>query len=127
MKFREYQKKADLFAAYPTSCYIKHLPSANDYVREECIPYLYPALALSEETGEVLGKIAKYVRKKDFSYDTYSALKEQVKLELGDVLWQMAALATEFELDLDDIAEANLTKLEDRKARDVIVGNGDDR
>ena len=47
--------------------------------------------------------------------------------ELGDVLWYVAQLATELELDLDEIAEANLEKLLSRQRRGVLSGSGDDR
>jgi hypothetical protein len=39
----------------------------------------------------------------------------------------VAQLATELELDLDAIAEANLAKLASRVARNVIAGSGDRR
>ena len=47
--------------------------------------------------------------------------------ELGDVLWYVAQLATELELDLDKIAQANLDKLLSRQRRGVLSGSGDDR
>jgi hypothetical protein len=39
----------------------------------------------------------------------------------------VAQLATELELDLEDIAAANLEKLASRAARNVIGGSGDRR
>jgi NTP pyrophosphatase (non-canonical NTP hydrolase) len=47
--------------------------------------------------------------------------------ELGDVLWYVAQLATELELDLDKIAQANLDKLLSRQRRGVLSGSGDER
>jgi NTP pyrophosphatase (non-canonical NTP hydrolase) len=47
--------------------------------------------------------------------------------ELGDVLWYVAQLASELELDLDEIAEENLQKLLSRQRRGVLSGSGDDR
>ncbi len=47
--------------------------------------------------------------------------------ELGDVLWYVAQLASELDLDLDEIAEANLEKLLSRQRRGVLSGSGDDR
>ena len=63
----------------------------------------YPLIAIGEEVGEVLGKIAKYGRKKSMSveeviidikskYPDALELREAVKKELGDVLWQWAVL-----------------------------------
>ena len=48
-------------------------------------------------------------------------------LELGDVLWYLAELCTQLGVSLDDIAAANLKKLEDRTARGKLAGDGDDR
>ena len=47
--------------------------------------------------------------------------------ELGDVLWYVAQLATELDLDLDEIAARNLEKLLSRQRRGVLSGSGDDR
>jgi hypothetical protein len=43
------------------------------------------------------------------------------------VLWYVAQLATELNLELEQIAAANLSKLADRAARNVISGSGDRR
>jgi NTP pyrophosphatase (non-canonical NTP hydrolase) len=43
------------------------------------------------------------------------------------VLWYVAQLATELDLSLEVIAEANLAKLSSRAARNVISGSGDRR
>ena len=51
---------------------------------------LYPYLALCEEAGEVAGLFAKRIRdgeKSDF--------RDNLRKELGDVLWQCAAIASE--------------------------------
>ncbi|HEY6763270.1 MAG TPA: MazG nucleotide pyrophosphohydrolase domain-containing protein [Candidatus Sulfotelmatobacter sp.] len=47
--------------------------------------------------------------------------------ELGDVLWYVAAIASELDTDLGFVAEENLRKLNDRKARGVIPSEGDNR
>jgi len=47
--------------------------------------------------------------------------------EIGDVLWYCARLADELGLSLSQIAEENMEKLLDRKARGVIGGSGDNR
>jgi NTP pyrophosphatase (non-canonical NTP hydrolase) len=47
--------------------------------------------------------------------------------ELGDVLWYVAQIATELDLDLDEIAAENLEKLLSRQRRGVLSGSGDDR
>ena len=84
---------------------------------------IYPTLGLCGEAGEVADKVKKVLRDNggQFSPDVRQALK----LELGDVLWYVAQLASELDFSLDDIAAANLAKLASRAARDVIGGSGD--
>src|SRR3990172_3451117 len=70
--------------------------------------FLYPALGLSGETGEVLEIIKKIVR------DRRTVTEEDTKKiegELGYVLFYLAQLAARFNLSLDDIAKNNLKKL----------------
>lgn len=83
----------------------------------------YPALGLAEEAGEVVGKIKRMYRDDCPFMET----REKVKAELGDVLWYVAAIANEFQLSLNDIAEANLEKVLDRSRRGVLKGSGDNR
>jgi NTP pyrophosphatase (non-canonical NTP hydrolase) len=109
MNFTEYQQKAKATAKYPV---IGH-------------GVIYPTLGLTNEAGEVAGKIKKVFRDKDgiISEET----REALKAELGDVLWYLAQVATELNLSLDEIAEHNIAKLLDRQARGKIQGDGDNR
>ena len=109
MNFTEYQQKAKATAKYPV---IGH-------------GVIYPTLGLTNEAGEVAGKIKKVFRDKDglISDET----REALKAELGDVLWYLSQVATELNLSLDEIAEHNIAKLLDRQARGKIQGDGDNR
>lgn len=100
--FNEYQERAHSFAKYGD--------------RE-----MYPVLALAEEAGEVVGKFAKALRK------GVEVDRDAVAKELGDVLWNLSEIATLLDLDLEGIAIGNVEKLEDREARGVVVGEGDNR
>jgi NTP pyrophosphatase (non-canonical NTP hydrolase) len=86
---------------------------------------IYPTLGLCGEAGEVADKVKKVIRDRGGVFD--AGVREALRLELGDVLWYVAQLATELDLDLDDVATANLDKLASRAARNVIGGSGDDR
>jgi NTP pyrophosphatase (non-canonical NTP hydrolase) len=86
---------------------------------------LYPTLGLCGEAGEVAEKVKKVLRDNDGRFDPEAVAL--IALELGDVLWYVAQLATELDLRLEDIAEQNLAKLASRAARNVLGGSGDRR
>ncbi|HVN14552.1 MAG TPA: nucleoside triphosphate pyrophosphohydrolase family protein [Anaerolineales bacterium] len=109
MNLNEYQTKSRATAKYPA---IGH-------------PVIYPTLGLTNEAGEVSGKIKKVFRDKDGQISPET--REALKAELGDVLWYLAQICTELDLTLDEVAEYNLAKLLDRQARGKIRGDGDNR
>lgn len=109
MTFSEYQQLSRRTARYP------------DLGRN----FIYPTLGLAGETGEVAEKIKKILRDKNGLIDETS--REEIKKEMGDVLWYLAQLAAELNITLEDVAAANLKKLADRLERNQINGEGDDR
>lgn len=109
MNFQEYQEKSRKTAKYPDA--------GNNYI--------YPTLGLSGEAGEVAEKIKKVIRDKGGVVD--DATRDDIKKELGDVLWYVTQLAAELGISLDDVAESNIKKLYDRMDRGVLGGNGDNR
>ncbi len=86
---------------------------------------VYPTLGLANEAGEVAGKVKKIFR--DRNGVISDADREALKGELGDVLWYLTQICTELDLTLEEVAEANLTKLFSRLERGVIGGEGDHR
>jgi NTP pyrophosphatase (non-canonical NTP hydrolase) len=88
-------------------------------------PIVYPTLGLTNEAGEVAGKVKKIFRDHGgvVSDDDRAALT----LELGDVLWYMAELCTQLGISLEDVAARNIEKLRGRQARGTLLGDGDDR
>jgi NTP pyrophosphatase (non-canonical NTP hydrolase) len=109
MQGNEYQSRALETAIYPNQ-------GQN---------FIYPALGLVGEAGEVAEKVKKIIRDGDgFLTDTD---KEKIAKELSDVCWYVAVLAHEIDYSLDEIFEINLAKLASRKERGVISGSGDDR
>ena len=89
--------------------------------------YMEKALGLAGETGEVIEKIKKMIRDKNGVFSPTPEDLEELGKELGDVLWYLSAVADYNHLSLQDIAENNLKKLEDRQARNKIHGSGDNR
>ena len=86
---------------------------------------IYPTLGLTGEAGEVADKVKKLIRDRGGVVDEH--FREDVALELGDVLWYLAQLATELGLSLEEVASANLSKLKRRSQRGTLQGEGDHR
>ena len=89
--------------------------------------YMEKALGLAGETGEVMEKVKKMIRDKNGVFSPTPEDLEELKKELGDVLWYLSALAFYNGIDLDDVARVNLDKLRSRKQRNQIHGSGDNR
>ena len=106
MDLAEYQKNARNTAVYPKSL------EGGIY---------YPALGLAGEVGELLNKIKKTAR------DGRKLEIDDVKSELGDVLWYVSQIAEEMGISLDEVASSNIEKLRSRMERGVISGSGDRR
>lgn len=126
MELNEYQRLAAATAKYNTDIFavIEHENENVTWESEVPLPFIYPVLALAEETGEVAGKVAKFIRKRG---DDLVGLREVVLPELGDVLWQLSEAARQFDLTLEEVAQYNLDKLQGRAVRGTLVGEGDDR
>ena len=80
----------------------------------------YMVANLTSEAGEVAGKYAKWIR--DGVLDEAGMQKEA-----GDVLWQVAGLATVMGWSLADLASQNLKKLAARQTNNTLTGSGDER
>jgi NTP pyrophosphatase (non-canonical NTP hydrolase) len=89
MKFTEFQRRAK---QTDHSDYQNHL------------------LGLSAGAGAVAA-VAK--TRKDYG-ESFGGFRKQMREELGDVLWYVAAIANDLELDLDDVAQANLHRTHTR-------------
>jgi NTP pyrophosphatase (non-canonical NTP hydrolase) len=86
---------------------------------------VYPTLGLTNEAGEVAGKVKKIFRDKGGQITPED--RDALKKELGDVLWYLAQICTELDLTLEEVAQANLHKLFSRLERGTIKGEGDTR
>lgn len=107
MDFETYQEATEQTAIYPG--------------QGEWVGKMYCTLALVGESGEVAEKMKKAIREGDDEYI------EQAEKELGDVLWYLARLCEEMDTSLDEVADQNIEKLLDRKEREALTGQGDDR
>lgn len=100
----DYQSQALFTAVYP-----------KEFALQYCL------LKLTSEAGEAADKLGKAMRK------SVPVDPEALAYELGDTLWYIAATAKELGYSLSEIAEMNISKLQDRSIRGVIIGDGDNR
>ncbi len=108
MKLNEYQELTSKTAIYP---------------KEHGVNYCI--LGLNGESGELCNKYKKVIR------DNNGVLSEEKRKDLiqetGDCLWYISQLCSELGVTLSEVAESNISKLLDRKQRNVITGSGDNR
>lgn len=82
-------------------------------------------LGLVGESGEVADRVKKIMRDHGGEPTVEDGVK--ILLELGDTLWYVAEAAHYFGFSLEEVAKANLDKLEKRLQNGTIHGEGDYR
>jgi NTP pyrophosphatase (non-canonical NTP hydrolase) len=90
--------------------YQKQAVRTNRVKGEKRDAIMVPLLGLAGEAGSLLTEYKKWLREGD----RYRPFTDQVSEEIGDILWYLASIAEQEGLDLQEIAEENLTKLRDR-------------
>ena len=106
MEFREFQERAAETDQNPEPAQSLSRGELVAPTRAEVIPLL----GMVGEVGSLLGEYKKLLR----DGETHRRFKDEVAEELGDILWYVAAVASKFGLSLNQIAEDNLRKTEDR-------------
>lgn len=125
------------------------------HAMETCMPscrnFSYMMLNLVGEVGEFASKVGKRIRldevriaenrltvcrvpaEEDSEETRRQILEEEdqadkaLMLEAGDILWQLAGLCEVKGWTLEQVGEMNLAKLQSRKVRGRIAGEGDYR
>lgn len=112
LSFSEYQIEARKTAVY----------SRDDFMNEG---FIYTALGLNGEAGEVAEHAKKMIRDDDclLSDDRIQALKK----ELGYVLWYLSNTCDEIGCTLEEVALLNIEKLRKRMESGKIHGSGSNR
>lgn len=101
------------FDQYQVTAYTFALPKAKSA--------LYMSSNLAGEVGEACSLIAKAERAGT------DVDQEALKKELGDVLWMVAGMCSLYGFSLSEVAASNISKLDSRKSRGVLLGSGDNR
>lgn len=110
MDFSDYQDRAEETAIFPDE-----LP---DFVNTGQV---YTVLGQAGESGEISEKMKKAIREDDEQYI------QEMRDEVGDVLWYLSQVCEEFDWDMGDVAQENIEKLQDRQRRGKLEGKGDSR
>ncbi|MBR9702405.1 nucleoside triphosphate pyrophosphohydrolase family protein [Candidatus Woesearchaeota archaeon] len=111
MTFDEYHKKA--------------LSTVDEQSNDEFQIYMARVLGIVGEAGEVADKFKKIVWHREGVVNEED--KEEIKKELGDVLWYVAALSDALGFTLEEVATTNISKLKYRKENNLLRGDGDNR
>jgi len=122
VNFNDYQQKARRFKIYPRHrfCDYCHCKHADPLGALE-----YTVLGLTNEAGEVAGKVKKIAR--DQGGEITEENRKAILKELGDALWYLSATCDEIGAELSDVAAANIKKLDERAKKDTLHGDGDNR
>ena len=91
-------------------------PGAGQHNFQEIV---YLTLGLASEAGELAGKLKKIVRGDNINPEDFVA-------EAGDVLWYLARICDNINIDLEQLAEYNCKKLSARKEAGTIQGEDQD-
>jgi NTP pyrophosphatase (non-canonical NTP hydrolase) len=126
----QYLKSKSATRVYDASFNEYQLDTRSTAIYSKDKAFSYLILGLTSEAGEIAGKYKKvirdYVSHEDLE-DMGTEWKKDFLSELGDVLWYVSRIADELGVSLSEIAERNISKLQDRKSRGVIKGSGDNR
>lgn len=97
--------------------WVKDSPKVNKKI--DLLMYYF--LGLIGEVGELAEKVKKWKRD-ETELDIHA-----LKLEIGDIMWYLASISNEFNIDLEEVIHLNIEKLERRAKENKLKGNGDNR
>lgn len=120
--FNEYQREAVKLRMSTDKIRARYPDMDDDLLK--IIAVSYDGLGLGE-AGEVQGKLKKIIR--DGGGVITPENIEEIKKELGDVLWYVASMCDTLGITMQDVATGNINKLQSRHKRGTIEGSGDNR
>lgn len=117
MHLNAYQKEASTTAIYPG--------------KKSLMGLAYVALGANGEAGEIAEHVKKAWRddeeREGGIYVVNTERRNKILKEVGDALWYLSQICEELDADFAVVARQNLMKLDDRRERSMISGEGDDR
>ena len=113
MNFDEYQEKVRKY----DFCKVKTWKLPGGLIEK--------VLGITGEAGEVADKFKKIIRDKNGEISEED--KVEIVKELGDVLWYTATIARYMDVEFSEVARKNIEKLEGRRKRGKLRGEGDNR
>ena len=113
MNIDEYQEKAKKYDFFEET---------EDFNK---VAFLEKVLGIVGEAGETADKIKKIIR--DKSGKPTDGDKVEITKELGDILWYLVNIARYMGVTMTEVAQMNLDKLESRRERNKLHGEGDNR
>lgn len=113
MNIDEYQEKAKKYDFFEVT---------EDFNE---VAFLEKVLGVVGEAGETADKIKKIIR--DKSGKPTDGDKVEITKELGDILWYLVNIARYMGVTMTEVAQMNLDKLESRRERNKLHGEGDNR
>ena len=75
-------------------------------------------LGISGEAGEVSDNIKKWIRDDDYFMEPHR--RDEMAIELGDVMWYVSGVSRLLGFSLSEIAQRNLDKLRARRKEEKI-------
>lgn len=114
MTLNEYQEAAAKTAVYPEA------GTGSINAISYCI------MLLNAEAGSAANKFAKILRG-DLEHDHERVMFDKIAHELEGALWALSQAAKEMDYTLHEIGCRNIALLQDRQARGVLKGSGDNR
>lgn len=104
----------------------KYQKDAKKTILPECFLEEYMLLGIGNESGELFGKYKKRMRG-DEAYQNDEKFKEMIIGEIGEILWYISGLCTVMDIELAEVMESNIKKLNKRLQENKIRGDGDNR
>lgn len=84
-------------------------------------PFVYAALGVAGESGELVEHVKKAVRDND-GFKRLKENEDEVKSEIGDVFWYLTRFSNEMGFTLEEVLDYNMKKLLDRRKNGKKIG-----